>query len=68
MPDKHSSLDRSAFSVTSFAEAAENDRAYWFSITPQERLVALEEMRQINYAYNPATDRIQRSVEVTQRS
>jgi hypothetical protein len=68
MADVHSRLDRSAFSVTSFAEAEEKDRAYWFSLAPQDRLVALEEMRQINYAYDPASDRIQRTVEVAQRS
>lgn len=57
-------LDRSAFSVTSFAEAEEEDRAYWLSLTPQQRLEALEEMRQLNYVYNPASDRIQRTIEV----
>jgi len=68
MAGAHSRLDRSAFSVTSFAEAEEQDRAYWLSLTPRERLAALEEMRQLNYAYDPASDRIQRTVEVVSRS
>ena len=61
-------LDRSAFSITSFVEAEEQDRTYWFSLTPQDRLAALEQMRQINYAYDPASDRIQRTVEVARRT
>ncbi len=68
MADTRSKLDKSAFSVTSFAEAEEEDRAYWFSLAPQERLAALEQMRQINYGYDPASDRIQRTVEVAQRT
>ena len=62
-----SSIDRSAFSVSSFSEAEEEDKAYWLSRTPQERLVALEKMRQINYAYDPVSDRIQRTLEVAER-
>ena len=68
MADARFRLDKSAFSVTSFAEAEEKDRAYWFSLAPQERLAALEEMRQINYGYDPASDRIQRILEVAQRT
>jgi hypothetical protein len=62
------SLDKSAFSVKSFAEADEEDRAYWHSRSPQERLEALEIMRQLNYDYDPATDRIQRTLEVVEQS
>ena len=39
---------------------------YWHSRTPQERLRALELMRQEAYGYNPATTRIQRVFEVAQ--
>ena len=62
-----SSVDRSTFSISSFAEAKAEDKAHWLSRTPQERLVALEQMRQINYAYDPVSDRIQRSLEVVKR-
>ena len=68
MADARFKLDKTAFSVTTFAEAEEEDRAYWFSLSPQERLAALEVMRQLNYGYDPASDRIQRSVEVVQRA
>ena len=40
------------------------DKTYWHSKTPQERLEALELMRQINYGYNPTTERLQRVLEV----
>lgn len=61
------SLDKSAFSVKSFAEADEEDRNYWHSRSPQERLEALEIMRQLNYDYDPATDRIRRTLEVVEQ-
>lgn len=61
-------MDKSAISVASFSEAEEEDRKYWFSLTPQERLAALEEMRQINYGYNPTSDRIQRTLEIARRT
>ena len=63
-----STVDRSAFSVSTFSEAADEDKAYWLSRTPQERLAALEQMRQINYGYDPVSDRIQRTIEVAERS
>ncbi len=55
-----SKIDKTAFSVMSVAEAAEEDRTYWLKKTPEERLEALELMRQIHYGYDPATERLQR--------
>ena len=43
----------------SFAEAEAADRARWFSKTPQERLAAAEQLRQIAYGYDATTARIQ---------
>jgi len=63
-----SSIDRSALSISSFSEAEEEDKAHWLSKTPEDRLVALEQMRQINYAYDPVSDRIQRTLEVAERA
>lgn len=37
---------------------------YWHSRTPQERLRALEVMRQKEYGYDPATTRIQRVLRI----
>ncbi len=68
MADSGLRLDKSTFSVTSFTEAQEQDRSYWLSLRPQERLVALEQMRQINYGYHPASDRVQRTIEVGRRT
>ena len=60
-------VDRKTLSVlSSFEEADEVDKAYWHSKTPQERMAALELMRQINYGYDPTTERLQRVLEVVE--
>ena len=56
-------LDKTAFSVTSLHEESD-DKAYWLSRTPAERLEAAELMRQVNYGYDPTTARLQRVLEV----
>lgn len=61
------SLDKSTFSVSSLSDAEKEDKAHWLSKTPQERLAALEKMRQINYAYDPVSDRLQRILDVAGR-
>ena len=58
-------MDKIVLSVTSLSEESD-EKAYWHAKTPQERLEAVELMRQINYGYDPATARIQRVLEVTQ--
>jgi hypothetical protein len=60
-------LDRSAFSVSSFQDAERDDRLYWANKTPEERLTALEEMRQIVYGYDPTATRLQRILVVARR-
>ncbi len=54
--------------IVSFAKLTDdsNERKYWLSKTPGERLEALEFMRQVMYDYNPVTDRVQRTIEITQ--
>ena len=54
-------LDKSHFSVTELGDESD-DIAYWHSRTPEERLRAMELMRQINYGYDP-TERLQRVLE-----
>lgn len=61
-------LDRSAFSVTTFAAAERDVKQYWSERTPEERLLALEQMRQVVYGYDPATTRLQRILTVVQRA
>ena len=57
-------IDKSVLSVTSLSEL--DEREYWHSKTPYERLEAVELMRQINYGYDPTTTRLQRVLEVAQ--
>ena len=61
-------IDRTAFSVTTLDQAEEDDKRYWLSKSPDERLEAMELMRQINYDYDPVTDRIPRLLEVVERT
>jgi hypothetical protein len=57
-------LDKTSFSVTSLYDEPE-EKQYWLNKTPQERLEALELMRQIIYGYDPST-RLQRVLTITE--
>ena len=59
--------DRKALSVASLFEPSD-EKTYWLSKTPYERLQALELMRQIVYGYDPSATRLQRVLETAQRS
>jgi hypothetical protein len=56
-------LDKTAFSVADLTDEPD-ERAYWLSKTPEERLRAAEFLRQHLYGYDPATARLQRVFEV----
>ena len=43
-------------------EAEREDRLFWRSKTPAERLAAAEQLRQVAYGYDAATARIQEVV------
>ena len=58
-------MDKDALSVISLSDESD-DKEYWHAKTPQERLAAVELMRQINYGYDPTTIRLQRVLEVAQ--
>ncbi|NPV87038.1 MAG: hypothetical protein HPY45_13635 [Anaerolineae bacterium] len=60
-------LDKSAFSVCSLFDPAD-EKAFWLSKTPAERLEAIEIMRQIVYGYDPSATRLQRILTVAQRT
>lgn len=65
--DSWPKMDKTAFSVLSLHDEPD-EKEYWLTKTPQERLAALELMRQIMFGYDPVTDRMERvleSVEVT---
>ena len=58
-------IDRSAISVTSIKETDEKE--FWLSRSPEERLNALELLRQIAYGYKPNSIRLQRVFEIAER-
>lgn len=59
-------MDKASLTVSPLKDET-NDKEYWLSKTPLERLAALEILRQINYGYDPATTRLQRVLEVVER-
>jgi hypothetical protein len=58
-------VDRSALEIRSTSDRL-SDRDYWLSKTVEERLEALELLRQIAYGYDPNTERLQRVLEVAE--
>lgn len=64
MDDRIPSVDRKAFSVVDLKDQDADEKAYWRSRTPAERLAGVEMMRRIVYGYDPATTRLQRVLEV----
>lgn len=59
-------MDKTVFSIGTLEEQG-NDREYWASKTPSERLQALEIMRQVMYGYDPTTTRLQRVFTIAER-
>jgi len=57
--------DKKAFSVVSLLDES-NDKTYWLSKTPQEKIQAIEFLRQTMYGYDPTTTRLQRFFEVVE--
>jgi hypothetical protein len=57
-----SKLDRTHFSVAGLNDF--DEKAYWLSKSPAERLEALELMRQMIYGYDPTRTRLQRILTV----
>jgi hypothetical protein len=58
-------INRAAFSIASLSEETD-EKEYWLSKTPYERLAALEWMRQVIYGYIPSTTRLQRVLTIAQ--
>jgi hypothetical protein len=57
--DKRATVGFTAVRLLTRQEAEREDRVFWHSKTPAERLAAAERLRQIAYGYDPATSRIQ---------
>ena len=53
-------VDRTAISFGSLNDPSD-DKEYWRTKSPQERLAAMELMRQIHYGYDPTTERLQKT-------
>jgi hypothetical protein len=60
-------IRRDAFTVASLFDQSD-EKSYWLSKTPYERLEAVELMREIIYGYDPSATRLQRVFEATGRS
>ena len=58
-------FDRNSFSVISLKEN-NGETDYWLSKTPEERIIAVEFLRQLIYGYDPATERLQRVFETAE--
>ena len=52
---------RDVFKVASLFDQSD-EKEYWLSKTPEERLEAVELMRQIIYGYDPSATRLRRDV------
>ena len=59
-------MDKTVFSIASLHDESD-EKAYWLSRSPQERLEAIEILRQIAYGYDPATSRLSRFFEIAER-
>jgi len=57
-------MDKRFFSVVSLSDQT-NDKDYWLSKTPIERMQHIELLRRINYGHG-ATARLQRIFEITE--
>jgi len=57
-------FDKSHLSVGDFKSTDNDDKEYWLSKSFQERLEAIEYLRQIMFGYDPDTERLQRFFEV----
>jgi hypothetical protein len=64
---RFSKIQKNAFTVASLLEPSD-EKSYWLSKTPRERLEAIEWMRQIIYGYDPSATRLQRVFEIAQRT
>lgn len=58
-------VDRSAVTVGN-PFSASDEKAFWLSKTPLERLEAVELLRQIAFGYDPAATRLQRVLEIAE--
>ncbi len=58
-------IDKSAFSIDNLKDS-NDEKKYWLSKTPQERVQAIEIMRKILYGEDATSGRLQRILEITE--
>jgi hypothetical protein len=58
-------MDKTRFSVAALSDKSD-ERQFWHSATPHERLQALEYLRETMYGYDSTSARLQRLLEITQ--
>lgn len=58
-------MNKTAFSVVSLDDESD-EKEYWHSKTPEERLAALELMRRIMYGYDPVSAKVEIVFEVVE--
>jgi hypothetical protein len=58
-------LDKTAFTIGKLHDGGD-EKAYWLSKSPQERIQAIEIMRRIVYGEAATTQRLQRFFEITE--
>ena len=51
-------FNKTVLSTVSLKEK-DNELEFWLSKTPQERVLAVEYLRQLIYGYDPSTERLQ---------
>ena len=60
-------VDKTSFSITPLSDPSD-EKGYWLAQSPYERLRAVETLRKLNYGVRQSTARLQRVLEITQRS
>ena len=61
-------IDKNQTGLYSHSELVEKDIHFWKSKSPQDRIAAIELMRQINFGYDPTTERLQRFLTIAERT
>jgi hypothetical protein len=60
-------IDKSFVSVSRLTDIPD-DKTYWLSKTPYERMLAVDTLRRLNYGERQSTARLQRVLEIAQRA
>lgn len=55
-------MNKKVFSVGNLTDESD-EKAFWLTKSPAERLEVVEYLRQLAYGYDPATERLQRLLE-----